>query len=427
MPSSSSPWSSSLSVFVAVAGISILSSTAAAAVVWFRHRRNADDARKHHQEEIDHLIRKWKALRQEERTGRIRAEVKLRTLLKEREQLSSSPSLMNDSVEVISDEDRRNDNDGEKPKANTTMTMTMIGIIESPYTKRMGTPRQSALVPASRGRVRFCPQVVQPAMLDGIEEYSHIWILFEFHANTSTTVKKSKIRPPRAPSGVKVGVLATRSPHRPNQIGLSLVKVEHWDGASRTLHISGLDLVNGTPVYDIKPATAWDIPGYRGPRSNSVRDSSGDDASLTASLVPSVLHTPWWVQDDQDVLAIVEFKESALQSLHDAIEDGRLAPLYTNDNDGYMAATATLRQILAQDPRSSHKGLKANSRGTATTATSTTAATSSAVVDETYNLVFGKVRVDFVVDDTKRVQIVAINPIEFAPGSYVDGIPLIGR
>jgi tRNA-Thr(GGU) m(6)t(6)A37 methyltransferase TsaA len=95
--------------------------------------------------------------------------------------------------------------------------------------------------------------------LEGIDQYSHAWIIFEFHANTDHVAsKKTKIRPPRG-GGIKVGQLATRSPHSPNAIGLSLVKVEHLDLHSHRLYISAIDLVNGTPVYDIKPYVPWDM------------------------------------------------------------------------------------------------------------------------------------------------------------------------
>jgi tRNA-Thr(GGU) m(6)t(6)A37 methyltransferase TsaA len=88
--------------------------------------------------------------------------------------------------------------------------------------------------------------------LQGIDGYSHAWIIFLFHANTDLAEsKKTKIRPPRAPKGVKVGQLATRSPHRPNPIGLSLIRIEYVDYAAKRLYISALDIVNGTPVFDI--------------------------------------------------------------------------------------------------------------------------------------------------------------------------------
>ena len=127
------------------------------------------------------------------------------------------------------------------------MSLKCIGTVISPFTKRMGTPRQGSLVPHGRG---FIELSIPMETLVGIEEYSHAWIIFQFHANTDVQGStKTKVRPPRAPQGKKIGQMATRSPHRPNAIGLSLVKIDGIDYKKKRLHISGLDLVNGTPVY----------------------------------------------------------------------------------------------------------------------------------------------------------------------------------
>ena len=168
--------------------------------------------------------------RQEERTGRIRAEVKLRNALAQQKHLTGAADNTDDPHE---------------------MKLSTIGTIVSPYTKRMGTPRQGMLVPSSRGYIQFTSSL-SPEAVDGIAEYSHLWVIIAFHENTSlATSKKAKIRPPRA-GGIKVGQLATRSPHRPNALGLSLVEIDRWEPSARRLHIRALDLVNGTPVYDIK-------------------------------------------------------------------------------------------------------------------------------------------------------------------------------
>jgi tRNA-methyltransferase O len=132
-----------------------------------------------HRQDIKRLQQEWENRRQEERTGRIRAEVKLRTLLKEQQrqqhQLRQLPEIdvknkMQHAVPVA-------------PPPPRTMLLHCIGTVTSPFTKRMGTPRQPALVPASRGYVEF-NQHAAAALLDGIEHYSHLWVIFEFHANT---------------------------------------------------------------------------------------------------------------------------------------------------------------------------------------------------------------------------------------------------
>lgn len=285
--------------------------------------------------------------RAEERRGRIRAEQKLRSIIKEQKQ-----------------QDR-----------------VVIGHIVSPYTKRMGCPRQPGLVPSSRGYLKV---TVPAESLSHIVDYSHVWILFDFHANTNVVNRRTKIRPPRAPH--KVGQLATRSPHRPNPIGLSLTKVERWDASERKLHLSGLDLVHGTPVIDIKPVVPWDQP--REP-----------------------LRVPDWV-DQEDSLQDIMWGEDTLSSLEQVLKDGRLAPLYTTSNDGLEGARQTLQELLLTDPRSSHKGLKSNQRG-------------SNSGNETYNLIFGQARVDFCVEDGVA-RVVRVQAIEFTPNSYIEGIPVIG-
>lgn len=301
-----------------------------------------------HRQKSNELSVDLEGKRQEERKGRIRAEVKLRNALARQKQLSVSSANSSASDPHM-------------------MKLSTIGTVVSPYTKRMGTPRQGMLVPSSRGYIQFSPSL-SPEALDSIDDYSHIWVIFAFHENTSlATSKKSKIRPPRA-GGIKVGQLATRSPHRPNALGLSLVKLERWEPSSRRLHISALDLVNGTPVYDIKPYVHWDIP-------------------LEVTYDASALRLPPWVENKEDVLPKVEFTEKAKQMLGAFYQNNDLAPLYSNkDPTALQAAIQTLTEILAQDPRSSHKGVSKNQRGS--------------VSSDTFRLLFCRVEVEFLVGDS---------------------------
>lgn len=306
----------------------------------------------YHKKVLRECESKFRKERLAERTGRIRAEVKLRTAVKETKE---------------ADED---------------MKIKCIGKITSPYTKRMGTPRQGALVPASRAFIQFNIPIES---VEGIEKYSHLWIIFEFHANTDlVSSTKTKIRPPRG-GGIRVGQLATRSPHRPNALGLSLVKVEGLDAKNKRLNISALDLVNGTPVYDIKPCVPWDIPG----RWDGVP-----------------LQVPHWVDQD-DTLHQVLFTATAQEELQEMITKNQLAPLYTKYNDGFHGAKNTLEQILAQDPRSSIK------RGRQTQ-----------IMEPTYKIVFVKTQVEFRVKDNGLVEVVKIQSVTFDESLFVDGIPL---
>ena len=139
--------------------------------------------------------------------------------------------------------------------AEQTFTMHPVAHIESDFAEKFGIPRQSGLVDALRARVVFEPPYRDPSALRGIEQFSHIWLLWQFtqamRADWSPTV-----RPPRLGGNTRVGVFATRSPFRPNPIGLSCVrleKVEQDPARGPVLLVRGADLLDGTPIYDIKP------------------------------------------------------------------------------------------------------------------------------------------------------------------------------
>jgi tRNA-Thr(GGU) m(6)t(6)A37 methyltransferase TsaA len=316
-----------------------------------------------HQEQQS-VISIWEQKRQEERTGRIRAEVKLREALVK---LKTVKSL---------DSNGKTDN-----KDPYLMPLSTIGTIISPYPKRMGTPRQGALVPSSRGCIQFVPNLASES-LEGIDEYSHLWVIFQFHENTSLeTSKKTKIRPPRA-GGIKVGQLSTRSPHRPNDLGLSLVTLDRWEPSTRRLYIKALDLVDGTPVYDVKPYVHWDIP------SEVVYDISG-------------LRLPKWVENKDDVLSNVIFEPESEESLRMLVKRDQLSPLLypSKDADSFAAAKQTLMEILAQDPRSSHRGLSNNQRGSLSSAVGKAKEEGTEAKDDAYRLLFGYATVEFVVEE----------------------------
>ncbi|XP_072373549.1 tRNA (adenine(37)-N6)-methyltransferase isoform X2 [Scyliorhinus torazame] len=131
-----------------------------------------------------------------------------------------------------------------------------IGYIESCFTAKNGTPRQPTICSLSRARLKISKIVFNNAehSLMGLDQFSHVWIIFVFHKNGHQSYK-AKVKPPRL-NGLKTGVFSTRSPHRPNAIGLTLVKLDRIEGD--TLYFSGIDMIQGTPVLDIKPY----IPDY---------------------------------------------------------------------------------------------------------------------------------------------------------------------
>ena len=128
-----------------------------------------------------------------------------------------------------------------------------IGYIKSAYKSKFGVPRQAGLADVS-AVIELLPEYGIPEAFRGLEEFSHIWLLWEFsHCNRAGWTPT--VRPPKLGGNKRVGVFATRSPYRPNSVGLSCVElegIEHKDGTV-CLYIKGADLMDGTPIYDIKP------------------------------------------------------------------------------------------------------------------------------------------------------------------------------
>jgi len=129
-----------------------------------------------------------------------------------------------------------------------------IGVVESCFPQNFGIPRQPSLVPEARGGIRLLEPYNQSDAVRGLEEFSHLWVIFVFH-RLKGDVAKTTVRPPRLGGNTRLGVFASRATHRPNPIGLSLVKLEKIDISSGDviLEVSGLDVTDGTPVLDIKP------------------------------------------------------------------------------------------------------------------------------------------------------------------------------
>ncbi|CAB9519022.1 Putative S-adenosylmethionine-dependent methyltransferase RcsF [Seminavis robusta] len=251
---------------------------------------------------------------------------------------------------------------------NNGLNVQPIGVIRSVYKLCVGTPRQGLLAPHARGRIELTLPV--DAAMDSVQEldtFSHIWILFVFHLNTLASSKKvsPKIAPP-ALGGKKVGVLATRSPHRFNPIGMTLAKLDRVEikdkkafksqqqlgsNTSRVvLHISGLDLVDGTPVLDVKPF----VPVY-----DSVQSSSDNSA----------VRLPPWVSEGLATRRSVVILEKAKQDLQNILlssSNKKKKPLEfygrgddESDQDTLDNMLACITEVLAMDVRSSWQTQKA--------------------------------------------------------------------
>lgn len=135
------------------------------------------------------------------------------------------------------------------------LTIEPVAYIETDFKEKFGIPRQSGRVPSLRGRIVFLPPYRTPDALREIEGFSHLWLLFDFSEAHRSTWSPT-VRPPRLGGNRRVGVFASRSPFRPNPIGLSLVEllsVEETSHDGTVLHVGGADLLDKTPIYDIKP------------------------------------------------------------------------------------------------------------------------------------------------------------------------------
>lgn len=151
-----------------------------------------------------------------------------------------------------------------------------IGILRSPFDEKFGIPRQAGLARRAWGEIRFLPPYDDPKMLDGLEGFSHLWLIFLFSGHLDQGWRP-RVRPPRLGGNREVGVWASRSPFRPNPVGLSLVRLEAVVARPRPLlRVSGVDLLDGTPIIDIKPYLPYSdaVPDARSGYAGSAPDPS---------------------------------------------------------------------------------------------------------------------------------------------------------
>lgn len=137
--------------------------------------------------------------------------------------------------------------------------MKVIAKIHTEFPTKFGIPRQSGIIESLRGRIVFEPDYRNPDAVRGLEDFSHLWLIWEFSEAKRDTWSPT-VRPPRLGGNTRKGVFATRSPFRPNPIGLSSVKLEKVEIDPKlgpVLYVTGIDLMDGTPIYDIKPYIAY--------------------------------------------------------------------------------------------------------------------------------------------------------------------------
>lgn len=136
------------------------------------------------------------------------------------------------------------------------MNIDPIAYFHSPFTSKFGIPRQSGIVADVRGRIEFTPDYAQAEALRGLDEYDYIWLIWGFSEHVDAA-KHPTVRPPLLGGNERMGVWATRSPFRPNNLGLSSVRIASIDYTVPTIEVMGADLMDGTPIYDIKPYLSY--------------------------------------------------------------------------------------------------------------------------------------------------------------------------
>lgn len=142
---------------------------------------------------------------------------------------------------------------------NSSYSIEPIAYIHNDFSEKFGIPRQSMLVPQLISTIVFEPEFRNPQAFKGLEDYSHLWLIWNFSQSNNHPWSPT-VRPPRLGGNEKMGVFATRSPFRPNHLGLSCVGLDHIEftkDLGPVLYVTGADLMNGTPIFDIKPYLAF--------------------------------------------------------------------------------------------------------------------------------------------------------------------------
>ena len=184
------------------------------------------------------------------------------------------------------------------------VNIQVIARMHSDFATKFGIPRQSGLVEELRSTIVFEPEYRNPDALRGLDGFSHIWLIWEFSANRTTSLWQPVVRPPRLGGNSFMGVFATRSPFRPNPLGLSCVKVDSIELSTPdgpVINVLGADLMDGTPIYDIKPYIRYAdsrpeaVCGYVDAleeRSLKVVFPSGlSDRIADKTIIPSLMET----------------------------------------------------------------------------------------------------------------------------------------
>lgn len=192
-------------------------------------------------------------------------------------------------------------------------SVSPVGYLRSCFKEKFAIPRQPQLAPAARGVLELVPPFDEGSAVAGLEQVSHVWLLFLFHQALEDR-PRLKVRPPRLGGNRSLGVFATRATHRPNGIGQSVVKLERVEAGR--LHLSGIDLLDGTPVLDIKPYVPY-------------ADIVDEARNAIADAPPPAIPVDWCAS------ALTQAREQALRLGEPVVE--------------------LIEQCLAQDPRPAYQ------------------------------------------------------------------------
>lgn len=200
----------------------------------------------------------------------------------------------------------------------TMITFPIIGYHHSPLTQKFGIPRQPNLVQVS-SHIEFVPPYDNVVAFEGIENYSHLWIIWQFHHNRPQANFRPQVRPPRFGGNAKMGVFATRSMYRPSPLGLSVVRLERLEVINHKvrLYIIGADMADGTPIFDIKPYLAF---------SDSITDA-----------ISQQIDTP-------------SMRKTAIDTKAKQVFDGLIRQGVLEDADVQI-----IQGLIAQDPRPAYR------------------------------------------------------------------------
>lgn len=187
------------------------------------------------------------------------------------------------------------------------MNIHPIALFHSPLTSKFGIPRQSGLAATLPGRIVFTPEYRHSDAVRGLDHFDFLWLIWGFSANPHSTPHSSKftVRPPRLGGNERVGVFASRSPFRPNGLGLSCVRIEKIDLTTTdgpVIHVLGADLMDGTPIYDVKPYVAY-ADAHPEARSGFVDDHQWSPLQVEVSESIATQFTSAELQALREVLA----------------------------------------------------------------------------------------------------------------------------